>query len=122
MSNTLFGIVLPHQIQWKEKNQARLHASARHTLTGGLVLSARSGFQPVTLVAEQGTCWVEQAAADALRAHALEHPTDTGLLVWQGVSYAAAWRHDEQDGAVSLSPLWPFAPVLIGELRLYVNS
>lgn len=118
--NTLFGMALPRQIQWAERDQARLHASARHTLTGGLVLAARGGFQPVTLVAERDTCWITPAEAEAFIAHAMANPTAVGELIWNGTPYTATWRHDADGGAVHLQPLWPFAAMRVGELRLYV--
>lgn len=119
--NTLFGMTLPHQIQWKEQYQARRHASARHTLSGGLVLSARSGYQSVTLMADPDLCWIDKGTAEALLAHAQANPTSPGVLVLDGKSYPAVWRHDEADGAVALSPITPFADLLVGELRLYIE-
>jgi hypothetical protein len=108
MTITLGGVTLSDSMVWAERyGSFGVAQNVRRTLGGTIYLSSAKlvGGVPITLEATEEYGWLTRTQAQSILALAAD-PDGLYTLVFNGVSYSVAFRHNEPP-AVALRPLIP---------------
>jgi hypothetical protein len=116
LSDGVTAVNLGADLRWQDEMAwAPVEQSTERTITGALIVQAavRTKGRPITLGADDDASgWVDYA--DLLQLYAWASlPGQVLTLTHQGIARQVMWRH--QDGAITATPVVPFADPMPGD-------